>query len=281
MDVLSLWTFSLTLQIRKSYVAVCVGNPGEGATIDVPIGRHPNRRQRMVAVPTIQPNIRARRAVSVVSTAAFDGKLSVAEVSIETGRTHQIRVHLQVRVGGTDGASFEVTFCLFGKTRAVPNQAQQHRILVATQCPQFCRQSIPRSFRYCSLMAFANFAFSNSKPPFYRCGCNKHSLKTTGLSVTSQCDPNCFVLTSNPSAFSAPTHARPRRRCVREQGLEPETGAEHGDDSPPLARTLARVQASGYGGACIAGRAAARRRGVGGEENIPPGTTWMDTTPLL
>lgn len=83
-------------QIRKSYLAVCVGNPGEGATIDVPIGRHPSHRQRMVAVPSIQPNIRARRAVSVVTMAAFDGKLSVAEVCIETGRTHQIRVHLQV-----------------------------------------------------------------------------------------------------------------------------------------------------------------------------------------
>lgn len=85
------------MQISKSYLAVCVGNPGNAATIDVPIGRHPRDRQRMMAVPTIQPNIRARRALSVVTTVAFDGKLSVAEVSIETGRTHQIRVHLQVR----------------------------------------------------------------------------------------------------------------------------------------------------------------------------------------
>ncbi|CAM9900124.1 unnamed protein product, partial [Ectocarpus sp. 8 AP-2014] len=84
-------------QISKSYLAVCVGNPGKAATIDVPIGRHPRDRQRMVAVPTIQPNIRSRRALSVVTTVAFDGKLSVAEVSIETGRTHQIRVHLQHR----------------------------------------------------------------------------------------------------------------------------------------------------------------------------------------
>lgn len=108
-----------------------------------------------------------------------------------------------------------------------------------------------------------------------------HVLKTKGLGVTSQRDPNYFVLPSNPCAFSAPTNARPWRRRVRKQRLEPETAAEHGDDSPPLARTLARVQASGYGGACVVGRAAARRRGVGGEENISPGTTWMDTTPLL
>ncbi|CAM9485031.1 unnamed protein product [Pylaiella littoralis] len=84
-------------RISKTYLAVCVGNPGNAATIDVPIGRHPRDRQRMVAVPTIQPNIRSRRALSVVTTVAFDGKLSVAEVSIETGRTHQIRVHLQHR----------------------------------------------------------------------------------------------------------------------------------------------------------------------------------------
>lgn len=70
----------------------------------------------MVAVPTIQPNIRARRAVSVVTTAAFDGKLSVAEVSIETGRTHQIRVHLQVnsRKGG-DRRVFCFLFFVFDR----------------------------------------------------------------------------------------------------------------------------------------------------------------------
>lgn len=88
-----------------------MGNPGKEATIDVPIGRHPNHRQKMMAVPTIHSNIRARRALSVVNTEAFDGKLSVAEVSIETGRTHQIRVHLQVcatavRVGVARGAGW-------------------------------------------------------------------------------------------------------------------------------------------------------------------------------
>jgi 23S rRNA pseudouridine1911/1915/1917 synthase len=38
-----------------------------------------------------------RTALSFVDTLAFDGKLSVAQVRIETGRTHQIRVHLQDR----------------------------------------------------------------------------------------------------------------------------------------------------------------------------------------
>lgn len=38
-----------------------------------------------------------RNALSFVDTLAFDGKLSTVQVRIETGRTHQIRVHLQDR----------------------------------------------------------------------------------------------------------------------------------------------------------------------------------------
>mmetsp|Transcript_27896 Transcript_27896/g.42718 ORF Transcript_27896/g.42718 Transcript_27896/m.42718 type:complete len:153 (+) Transcript_27896:680-1138(+) len=41
------------------------------------------------------PSQVGRRALSFVDTLAFDGKLSVVQVRIETGRTHQIRVHLQ------------------------------------------------------------------------------------------------------------------------------------------------------------------------------------------
>jgi 23S rRNA pseudouridine1911/1915/1917 synthase len=40
---------------------------------------------------------RGRRALSHVDTLAFDGKLALARIRIETGRTHQIRVHLQDR----------------------------------------------------------------------------------------------------------------------------------------------------------------------------------------
>jgi 23S rRNA-/tRNA-specific pseudouridylate synthase len=38
-----------------------------------------------------------KRAISFVDTKAFDGKLAFVEVRIPTGRTHQIRVHLQDR----------------------------------------------------------------------------------------------------------------------------------------------------------------------------------------
>lgn len=105
-------------RVKKTYVAVTVGNPGKRVVIDKPIGRHPIHRQRMRVVPDptkmnssrMTPKQRAaqglvkksaaqagRNALSFVDTLAFDGKLAVAQIRIETGRTHQIRVHLQDR----------------------------------------------------------------------------------------------------------------------------------------------------------------------------------------
>lgn len=97
--------------VKKTYLAITVGNPGKRVAIDKPIGRHPMHRQRMRVVPDphrrdssgVAPKDRltapkqGRRALSYVDTLAFDGKLSIAQVRIETGRTHQIRVHLQDR----------------------------------------------------------------------------------------------------------------------------------------------------------------------------------------
>lgn len=106
-------------KVKKTYVAVTIGNPGKQVVINKPIGRHPIHRQRMRVVPDptkfdsggMTPNQRkalrlkegksvaqaGRNALSFVDTLAFDGKLSVAQVRIKTGRTHQIRVHLQDR----------------------------------------------------------------------------------------------------------------------------------------------------------------------------------------
>jgi len=106
-------------KVKKTYLAVTVGNPGKRVTIDKPIGRHPIHRQRMRVVPdphrknssgiapkdrlrlkaslSSSPSQSGRRALSFVDTLQFDGKLSLVQVRIETGRTHQIRVHLQDR----------------------------------------------------------------------------------------------------------------------------------------------------------------------------------------
>lgn len=77
-------------QVHKEYLAICVGNPGSGV-INQPIGRHPIHRQKM----TIREE--GKSAVTKVNTLSFDGKLSVVALVIETGRTHQVRVHMQHR----------------------------------------------------------------------------------------------------------------------------------------------------------------------------------------
>lgn len=76
--------------IMKYYLAVCVGNPGE-ITITTPIGRNPQNRKAMTTLPD------GRSAITHIRPLAFDGKLSFALLAIETGRTHQIRVHLKDR----------------------------------------------------------------------------------------------------------------------------------------------------------------------------------------
>jgi len=75
--------------IRKVYLAVCVGHPGD-TTIVEPIGRCRKNRQLM----TVYDGPPGKPALTHVRTLAFDGKISAALLRIETGRTHQIRRHL-------------------------------------------------------------------------------------------------------------------------------------------------------------------------------------------
>jgi 23S rRNA pseudouridine1911/1915/1917 synthase len=75
--------------VTKEYLALVWGRPSVGLVLDRPIGRHPVNRQKMSS--------RARHGRSALTTVvqvdAFY-ELSLVRVSIGTGRTHQIRVHL-------------------------------------------------------------------------------------------------------------------------------------------------------------------------------------------
>lgn len=85
-------------QVSKEYITIAVGNPAGkgcvGRSIDVPIGRCPVDRLRMAVV---DENAGGRPAYSTVHTVAHDaiGLLHAVRVHIDSGRTHQIRVHLR------------------------------------------------------------------------------------------------------------------------------------------------------------------------------------------
>lgn len=78
-------------EVRKTYHAIVLGTPGAAqGTLDWSIGRHPHERKRM--------SVRARSGVRAARThfrvLERFGTLAFVELHPETGRTHQIRVHL-------------------------------------------------------------------------------------------------------------------------------------------------------------------------------------------
>ncbi|MBO5756278.1 MAG: RluA family pseudouridine synthase [Clostridia bacterium] len=88
---------------HRIYRAVCVGNIKEDeGTIDLPIGRHPTDRKRMAVIR--DPDREARDAVThyrvlarFAGKAAWGNAFTYIECRLETGRTHQIRVHMAAK----------------------------------------------------------------------------------------------------------------------------------------------------------------------------------------
>ncbi|MCC8987180.1 MAG: 23S rRNA pseudouridine(1911/1915/1917) synthase RluD [Candidatus Contendobacter sp.] len=74
--------------IEREYLAVVNGLPVAGGMVDAPVGRHPVDRQRMAVTPGGRPAITHYRIVR-----RFRAH-TLLRVKLETGRTHQIRVHM-------------------------------------------------------------------------------------------------------------------------------------------------------------------------------------------
>ncbi|MGE5155234.1 MAG: 23S rRNA pseudouridine(1911/1915/1917) synthase RluD [Bdellovibrio bacteriovorus] len=74
--------------VHREYRALVMGELVSGGVIDAPIGRHPTQRTRMAVVSGGRPAVTRYRVLE-----RFPGH-SLLAVELETGRTHQIRVHL-------------------------------------------------------------------------------------------------------------------------------------------------------------------------------------------
>ena len=76
-------------QVKKTYIALVRGIVKENeATINMPIGRSPNDRKKMAVVKN------GKEAITHFKVLKRYDTCTLLQVNIETGRTHQIRVHL-------------------------------------------------------------------------------------------------------------------------------------------------------------------------------------------
>ena len=77
-------------RVERRYLALVQGRlPGDQGTVDASLGRHPRDRKRMAVVGS-----GGRRAVTHWRVLETFPAVQLVEATLETGRTHQVRVHL-------------------------------------------------------------------------------------------------------------------------------------------------------------------------------------------
>lgn len=111
-------------QIKRKYFALVHGLVRANGTISTPFGRHPQNRLKMSVRPT------GKMAVTHYKVAEKFSQNTLMDITLETGRTHQIRVHLQHLGYPIVGDP------LYGKTRA-PGKSS-----ISEALNQFPRQAL-------------------------------------------------------------------------------------------------------------------------------------------
>ena len=129
--------------MRRVYLAVVQGDPPASGVIDAPVGRDVRARTRMAVTQRGKP---ARTSYRVVERF---GQAALVECRLETGRTHQIRVHFQhirhpligdatYRRGTRRGVSFP---------RQALHAAELSLLHPATNQPMTWKAPLPRDMR--------------------------------------------------------------------------------------------------------------------------------------
>ena len=112
--------------VSRTYCAVCTGALTGGGKIDAPIDRHPTARTKMAVVADGKP------AVTHYRIAHRFKHYTQLQVNLETGRTHQIRVHMAHRkwpligdpvYGGRQRVPAGASDLLISTLRGFPRQA--------------------------------------------------------------------------------------------------------------------------------------------------------------
>ena len=78
--------------VREYHALVSGGFSDDTGTVDLPIGRHPTDRKKMAVIRDGRGS--AREAITHYNVIARYGQITHLALELETGRTHQIRVHM-------------------------------------------------------------------------------------------------------------------------------------------------------------------------------------------